>query len=314
MLHTPEVRKDAWKDGLPPRVEGLRRSIATTIPCWPDTPDVRNDLTEKSIHSLMLLYITWVDRFIPPRPRKVQFSEAFWTGKAAQDHETAIKLIASKVEAGDSVVDHLSKRVHTHGYVRDNPKRKDGTFKKQWKHRDLQLAASDIHHLHIYPEDRAKDLLLFVKVERDILLFMGTGRHDDIRSGKVIEEGYRHKYSDGIFHALDVRSVFGSAENRELIQAGVSTMLVSQHGVHMGSAVTTSGDALHYRTHASELVRILYVSEECLRDDKFVDGLFENAQLEKPQHPEFHWHLNWGDLLLYEVYTGIYFEAFNGRR
>ena len=60
-----------------PRLEALRVRMATHIPCFPDTVEIRTALEEMPLLELFSVYINWAHRLIPPRPRKVRVLPEF---------------------------------------------------------------------------------------------------------------------------------------------------------------------------------------------------------------------------------------------
>ena len=51
-----------------PRLEALRVRMATHIPCFPDTVEIRTALEEMPLLELLAVYTNWAHRLIPPRP------------------------------------------------------------------------------------------------------------------------------------------------------------------------------------------------------------------------------------------------------
>jgi hypothetical protein len=51
--------------------------MATYIPCFPDTVEIRTALEEMPLLELFSVYINWAHRLIPPRPRKVRVLPEF---------------------------------------------------------------------------------------------------------------------------------------------------------------------------------------------------------------------------------------------
>ena len=51
-----------------PRLQALRVRMATYIPCFPDTVEIRTALEEMPLLERLAVYTNWAHRLIPPRP------------------------------------------------------------------------------------------------------------------------------------------------------------------------------------------------------------------------------------------------------
>ena len=106
----------ADEGSLPPRVAKLHDEIASAIPCYPATDEVRTQLKAMTLLDLLGVYMNWVQRLIPARPRKVGVLPNFWGSKLAEKHADrvlALKAVASG-ELTPSEAAELGKLIEAH--------------------------------------------------------------------------------------------------------------------------------------------------------------------------------------------------------
>jgi hypothetical protein len=59
-----------------PRLEALRVQMATHIPCFPDTVEIRTALEEMPLLEMLAVYTNWAHRLIPPRTHEAAVEHA----------------------------------------------------------------------------------------------------------------------------------------------------------------------------------------------------------------------------------------------
>ena len=67
-----------------PRLEALRVRMATYIPCFPDTVEIRTALEEMPLLERLAVYTNWAHRLIPPRPPQLYGSGLSFGGPMAR--------------------------------------------------------------------------------------------------------------------------------------------------------------------------------------------------------------------------------------
>src|SRR5258708_5464825 len=113
-------------DRARPRLMRLRDELVASVPCWPNTAEVRAELEHYELNTLLVIYTNWADRPIRPDKREVVYAPGFWDGPLAATYMLQVLKLAERVEQGADLTPHLSKQTLTHGYV---PMRPSGQVK-----------------------------------------------------------------------------------------------------------------------------------------------------------------------------------------
>jgi hypothetical protein len=294
-----------------PRLIEMSRRLAATIPCNPDIPVVRHELAAMPLPELMIAYINWVSRFVPPRPREVTFAPGFWRSDRAQRHGGVVLELVGKIRRGEELTPYLSDLVRTHGYA---PRRFDKHGRSrgpEWGDKDFALNAYEAHHLHLGTTLQADGLinrtdeLLYVIFGRTGAVLLMVGDHKSFDDGTLAEAA-------AAWHAASGREVKGilpgkpglsSLERNRLARRGVSTFASVGDQLVLGPLISTSGHHLYAVRHADQIMEAIATVEPELDNPGYVSRLFgARAGLFKAS-PDFQWHLDYTDLVLLEGFT-----------
>src|SRR5271170_4045000 len=91
--------------------ESARQWVLKNLPYNRNDPKVDAVLQAKSPRGLVVLYLNWRERLIPPAPRQVLRSPAFNTNPIVHERSTAIAPIIDDIEQGRDLTRYLSRRV-----------------------------------------------------------------------------------------------------------------------------------------------------------------------------------------------------------
>ena len=290
---------------LPPRVMRLKNFVARTIPCPDD--DTKKELAELHLNELMIRYMTWVDRLIPLRPRKVEFTKAFWSRQFSSEQLAAVRQIQRASEAGDSLMPFLSRSVLTHGYTE---RRKEGKRGIAWAdgkrgYKDLALNAFDAHHLHLTAMNAdgsrsggSRDLL-FVKVSRTILRMLLLGDHNSFNDGSLLRVVAEDNYGTGTMRlGLPAGEGFPLPERQRLARAGLSVPENVNGETVMTGMMASDGSSTFHVFHCS---RVLSAMRDWDRSLDSIEGritLSEKLGVDISGWHAADWWLWYGDLCL----------------
>lgn len=154
-----------------------------TLACLPHGPTDRLALDAKSTSDLLILYLSWCNRFISDRPRRVHLSgliSAKWP-TIDPSYKAALDCIVSRFERGSNLNAHLSRGVNTSF---QSPAANTARRLRHQRHLDLLLNDWGVHHLHLSLEVQTDG---FVKRTRS-LLFVAV-RPDDAYLIDVVDHG-----------------------------------------------------------------------------------------------------------------------------
>lgn len=171
-----------------PRIARLRQALIGMVPV--DKPSFRPALEALPFPRAMITYLNWVDRFVPPRPRRVEYSDGFWESDAAMRSRPEVSRIVREVAAGGDLAPYLSKRAEHKGFA---PAKYDGggrLISSKWRDKDFALNAYGVHHMHLEPARvdecaNSSGALLFVEFNRDHARLVMVGDHDSFDSQEL---------------------------------------------------------------------------------------------------------------------------------
>lgn len=289
---------------LPPRLNALKSWLAKQIPVG-NSKTAHQSLLDKPIAMLIWQYFNWVDRLIPPRPRKTNL----WAGILSHSTHDVDFLNIAKIsevsERGDSLLPFLSRQPMECGYVDTPTKRGKGIT---WDDKDLALNAYDLHHLHFTPlTDSGRrpgdsNKLLFALVSRETITPVMVGDHKSFSDGSLFKAVASVRAEMGL-KILGVTSPsksdrFTWEESNRLTRAGCTTFSEVDGHVVPVALLTTAGTSLEHQRHVSRVMRCIHGWEEILDTPSRMRDAFQGARL--PDSPAWAWRFHYGDLILEE--------------
>ena len=201
--------------------------------------DKSGELATMELRGLLQTFFNWQGRQISARPRTCHISKDMQSSAKLADHQAAIEALVSKIETGEDLTRHLSKKAaiaHTPGGDSKQPgSRQD---------RDLLLGEWGVHHLHLEAE-HANDLVFAMFTGTDAYL-IGIYQHGDWGLTDVLRIVIANWPDAGLMletQAIGLTQDFSDEERLELRRAGINTMGVVVDGkVWMPSALGIAAD------------------------------------------------------------------------
>jgi hypothetical protein len=295
-----------------PRLQRLHEMLAKRIPCDPE--NVRADLFNMTTPEFLPRYLNWADRFVPPRPRKVEIGEGFLRHRSPETHRKAICDLAEKIKAGQDLTPFLSDRVHRYGYVG----LKTGKGKKprgpEWDDKDYALNAYETHHLHL--DTKGSEELLYVTFSRDRALFVMLGYHASFDDGTLAQAVAEMRVGT----LFEFKGVLGPAlprppgEQNRTQRRGYSTVFEAKGQTVLGATLKKDGIALLHALHVGRMLDRLRHMDSQLDIPGFARERFERKGWDYPTAPAFEWGMRYCDLFIVETSTGTAFIEEQWRR
>ncbi|MBX9591210.1 MAG: hypothetical protein K2X43_18130 [Hyphomonadaceae bacterium] len=304
------------KAPLSRRLNDLCRRAAATIPCWPDDAVTRAELDELDLPDLLVAYVNYADRVVPPRP------DDFWNARA-EEHRATLSSIEGKIRRGDDLGPHLSELLRTHGFVAarrrsDRPKKALGPT---WDDKDFALNAYEAHHLHLSTKVRSDGLvertddLLYVGFSRDAAVMVMVGDHKSFDDGSLAAAVARWRAANTTCIVNAKPSVVRTFDDeRKLARRGVTTIMAVNDKVLLNASVSTSGHRTLGVLHALKSTRMLEHVDPQLDDPAFVASVWGDNASRLPERPQFNWYLEYADLLLMEEVSKTATRLVTGHR
>lgn len=199
-----------------------RRHVERRIP-----PDPSGELAAMALSDLLVIYGSWRQRFIEPRPRSVHLSREFEEHLPRSLYTSVISDICAALDTGGDLTPHLSTDVLV-AHMPDEKRARNG--REGRRHIDTMLAHDGLHHLHLGKGDgrfvpRTDDLLLLAVRPNDAYLIgiypHGVWGHTDVLR-RMIRNWPDAGLAIRLDHVLGVERDFTDAERWQLMEAGVS--------------------------------------------------------------------------------------------
>jgi hypothetical protein len=252
--------------------------IIASIPRFPNNSDSLKILQEKSLGEILIDYFNWRALYIGVRTRHINIDKIASSSSIWKNHEAMIEVFLDKVKRGEDLTPHLSLLPHTKGYtpIAGAP---GASSDERWSDKDQLLNGMNYHHFHLgmnlEPQGHAQrtNELLFAEVTRENFNVVAVFDHSVFQTN--------------------------SAERMRLwgVHETIATRNAPAGAVVIGSAIASSGHALHVVNHAKQCSKIALKVDPQFDDPKFIAWLYGEAQLPIPSKMKFEWqisHLDFG--------------------
>lgn len=285
---------------FPPRIAELRQTLLNRIPC---TPEARVELEAEQLQGLIVHYLNYASRFVPPRPRQVIYADGFWTIRA-QELIGEVSAIEREIIEGADIKARLSSKLTSDGYIAR--KRADIGRPSKWSGKDFALNAFGAHHLHVGTRDIKGDVkrtgpLLYVRFFRDCAVFLMVGDHKSFDDGSLAESVGRWQAQSGYeIKGIVTEGVDSSdfVEQTRIARRGLSSLAKVGEKLVLGSSVTTSGHSTAASVFSGRMIRALQEIDPQLDDRSYVEKVFHQVADRLPEKTELVWTFDVCDLML----------------
>jgi hypothetical protein len=269
------------------RIRAFEQGLIKGIPRFPNNRETLNLLESKSLGSLMIIYLNWMSRYVPPRPRSVHIETSVTSDPRWKLLSADTKLLFDKARNGHDLSPHLSLKVRREGFS-PNKAGLDNVVSR-WEDKDFLLNAMGYHHFHLshIPENnghnKRTDVMLFAELTREKFTAVGFFDHDVFESSQEPSKSMTAE-RERLWNIFDQRSARGAKPG----------------SVYINVAITTSGHCLHHTSLAAHYARTICEIDPKIDDPEFVGKQFgiENIEVARTLKPI--WFLNYLDLGLYE--------------
>lgn len=253
-------------DGLSPRLRDLKAQLIASIPCAPEERQSRDELATKPLDAVIINYMTWVDRLISKRPRRVDFAPDFWKCPLPVEIQMGVANLMQLFSTGGDLSPYLSRYALTHGYVATPEIRRRGP---DWADggrgaKDFAVNVFDVHHLHFTPTGETRrrgpsDALLFVNLFRDGVRFLMVGDHKSFDGPELRRRVATARRDAGLslVGVLPPRDPTPPPQLGRMLRKGINAFESLDGDVVPVGMVATNGTSLWLRRHVDVIMGIL---------------------------------------------------------
>ncbi|BBL92390.1 hypothetical protein VroAM7_50430 (plasmid) [Vibrio rotiferianus] len=266
-------------------IRKLKNELIKTMPYFPNTKEVKEELEAQSWSSVLFHYLNWSARLIPTRKRKVAIKPYLTMDSRWSECETDVLRILTKASLGHDLTDHLSNSVLSKGYTsKENIQRHNDS----WLDKDQILNTKGFYHLHLKSGKSNKgNIVLFVQVTRNELTAVALFDHSVFDSGSPVLSPERER----------MRRIYDDIISEDLAPGSV----------YMSHPITTSGHPIFLHSMTQQYIHVINQVDSRLNDSAFHSELYEGNEHPIPKKPKFCWHIEGLDLGVYESKTHHFF-------
>lgn len=282
---------------IPPeskRIKQFRLGIAKSIPKFPNDNKTLAILESKPLGSLLIDYVNWAYRRIPPRPRTVAIEPTLTADPRWKALAADTKALLERASHGDDLTPNLSLRAFRNGFTPASSSAAPSTGR--WEDKDFFLNTMGYHHLHLSQlieaagHTKRTDEVLFVQVTRKEFNAIGFFDHS-------------------VFEPTDQASQTMTAERDRLWRIYEQRSSVGRESgkVYASTPIATSGHSLHYTRLAIEFARVIHSVDQKLDNLSSRSEMFNTVPHETVKAMKLRWHLNILDLGLLDKTTSTFY-------
>lgn len=249
---------------LSPRLRNLKAALIAAIPCAPEEKAARQELSDKPLADVVRHYMTWIDRLVSARPRRVEFAPDFVDRALPYDLVSRLANLMQLFSTGGDLRPYLSHYVRTHGYVTPPHARRKGP---DWADggrgtKDFALNVLDIHHFHFVPVVNARrrgqsDALLFANVYRDRVRFIMVGDHRSFDSEALRKRAAAARRDDGMVMRGVTPDDAPPTEMGEMLRRGIMVPQTVNGEVVPSGLIALDGTSVWVAMHVDKIMQLL---------------------------------------------------------
>lgn len=279
-------------------IKNLKAKLIKELPFFPDVRETKNELESQGLNGILIAYLHWKTRVVPPRKRKIQLAPEVTSDARWKKLKPGINGLLDKARNGDNLFPHLSSKAHRYGYT-PVERIRNGEV-DPWADKDQILNTKGFYHFHldmeIQPSGLAKrtDDVLFAFVSRDRFHAVGIFDHSVFESKDESGEMPPERKRMWDLH-------------RKHTEIGMSPGTV-----YMNNPITTSGHPLNLIRLSDYYTRTIMDNDSKLGDREFANLLYKDGGLTPPERYSFEWMFDGLDLILLDKKTKIAFIIYKG--
>ena len=276
------------------RIKQFRLGIAKAIPKFPNDAKTLAILEAKSLGSLLIDYVNWAYRRIPPRPRKVTIEPTLTVDPRWKALAADTKALLERVRNGEDINPNLSLKAFYNGFTPASSSA--ATPADKWEDKDFFLTTTGYHHLHLSALIEAKgyakrtDVVLFAQVTRDNFNAIGLFDHTVFESADASTKTMTAE-RERLWGIYEYRNSFGREPGK----------------VYISNPIATSGHSIFSVRLAGDYARIVDSVDQKIDDLSSRLELFKDLPYEKVSAKTLEWNLNYLDLGLHDKKSSVFY-------
>ena len=266
-------------------IKKFKNDLIKTMPYFPNTKEVKEELENQALSSVLFHYLNWAVRLIPTRKRKVAIKSYIKMDSRWPEYEQDVFNILIKASLGEDLTEHLSNKVFSKGYT---PKGKIREQKNGWLDKDQILNTKGFYHLHMKSgKSNKNNIVLFAQITREEFTAVALFDHS-VFEATALELPPERKRMLRIYDDI------------------ISTYLPAG-STYMSNIITMSGQPIFLFSMTQQYIHVIEQFDSKLNEREFQTQLYEDCECSIPKKPKFNWYINGLDLCVNESKTNHLF-------
>jgi hypothetical protein len=265
-------------------INKLKLKMIKELPFFPNDRETIEHLKSQNLNSVLIHYLHWKTRIVPPRPRKTIISSEVTSDGRWTSLKHGINGLLEKVKSGNDIYPYHSDKAHRKGYTPFHYS--DSGEVDTWLDKDQLLNTTGFHHFHLNMNvqhtglSERTDDVLFASVTRDTFHAIGIFNHD-------------------VFESVNCNdSVSEERKRMWKIHKYYTEQGMEPKETYIANPIMSSGHPLFLIPMCDNYARIIREHDCKLNDRFFANSLYDQAKWQYPNKFKFEWHLDGLDLAL----------------
>jgi hypothetical protein len=280
------------------RIKNLKVNLIKELPFFPNDKATLNELKDQNLNDVLIYYLHWKTRIVPPRPRKIQIAPEVTSDQRWKLLKPEINELLEKIRRGENIYPYHSQRAHKNGYT-PSQRVRDGEV-NAWEDKDQLLNTKGFHHFHLNMNIQSTGLsertddVLFAFVSRDCFHVIGIFDHS-------------------VFEAIDCNGKMTNERERMWnLHEKHATLGMPPGSFFISNPITTSGHPIQLIRVCDYYAKIIRETDPKLDERAFINSLYDQIGLQYPEKFNFEWLMDSLDLCILEKKTNALFNIHQG--
>ncbi len=280
------------------RIKKLKYRLIKELPFFPNDKDTLSELEGQDLNGVLIHYLHWKTRIVPPRMRKVKISPEVTSDKRWKSLKQGINGLLDKVRNGEDIYPYHSKRAHKNGYT-PSQRVRDGEV-DSWEDKDQILNTKGFYHFHLNMNVQQSGL----SERTDDVLFAFVSRDDFEAIGIFDHSVFESTDSNGVM--TPERERMWKLHERHITQG------MEPGTTYISNPIMSSGHPMYLIMMCDFYAQIIRDNDAKLDDRLFVNDLYDQGGLPHPSKYSFEWHMDSLDLGIYDKKSKVFFSIHKG--
>lgn len=280
------------------RIKNLKGRLIRELPFFPNVKDTLEDLENQNLNGVLIHYLHWKTRIVPPRRRSIQISPEVTSDIRWNSLKSGVNDLLKKVSDGEDIYPYHSKRAHRYGYT-PSQRVTDGTV-DSWEDKDQLLNTKGFYHFHLNMNVQDSGL---------------SERTDDVLFAYVTRKKFHAIgiFDHTVFESADSNGVMNSERTRMWdIHEKHITMGMEPGTAYISNPIMSSGHPMYLIRLCDHYAKIIIEHDAKLDDRSFINNLYDQGKLPYPNKFNFEWRFDSLDICVFDKKTNVNFSIYQG--